>query len=308
MKNRTTRFVTAAVLLSLTLAAHQASATLIAHEPFEYDRTQWSVTTTDTGTGIAGLSGGTGWNGAWNSTGTYKAGIPVWPDDYPANNRTAPLAYTDSMGNPLLTSGNQMRTAFVNNSWDRRLLAEPIGALGSTVWVSFMAQSDSITTGNPRYAFVELANTDFNNRLWIGKVTPIVTGNWGINLPDNTGAGVLSADFGGAVKMNEQTMFLMKLEFPETSEGLTSLSVWLNPPDLTNESALSSTVFSGTMKYSMWNQVGVAGRYSTDFDEIRIGTTFASVTPIPEPGTAGLLGLGLGLVLLVRRALRQRSA
>jgi hypothetical protein len=307
MKNRTTRFVTAAVLLSFTVGASQASATLIAHEPFQYDRVQWYASSTVTGDGIAGLNGGVGWNGAWYSTGALNSGIPVAPDDYPANNRTSPLSYTDAVGNPLLTSGNQLRTAFGNASWDRRLLAEPIGALGSTVWVSFMAQSDSITTGSPRWAFVELANTEFNNRLWIGKVTPITTGNWGINLPDNTGSGVLSADFGGAIKMNEQTMFLMKLQFPETTEGLTSLSVWLNPPDLTDESALSSTVFSGTIKYSMWDQVGVAGRYSTDFDEIRIGTTFASVTPIPEPGTAGLLGLGLGLLLWVRRGWQRRA-
>lgn len=297
------RCLTGAVFLSLTLAAGQASATLIAYEPFDYNRVQWSVSTTETGEGITGLAGGTGWNGAWYSTATYKAGIPVWPDDYPANNRTAPLSYTDGMGMSLQTSGNQMRTAFLNNSWDRRLLAEPIGALGSTVWVSFLAQSDGITTGSPRYAFVELANTEVNNRLWIGKVTPIVTGNWGINLPDNS-PGLLSADFGDAVKMNEQTMFLMKLEFPETAEGLTAISVWLNPPDLTDESSLSNPVFSNTMKYSLWDQVGVAGRYSTDFDEIRIGTTFAAVTPIPEPSSAMLLGLGVLGGLFLRRRLQ----
>ncbi len=38
-------------------------------------------------------------------------------------------------------------------------------------------------------------------------------------------------------------------------------------------------------------------------DEIRIGTTFGDVTPIPEPGTLVLLGMG-GLVLLLLRRRR----
>jgi hypothetical protein len=293
------------VLLSLTMAASHASASLIAYEPFNYDRMQWYASTTVTGDGIAGLNGGTGWAAPWYSTGIYNAGVPVWPGDYPANARTAPLSYTDGMGLSLQTSGNQMRTAYGNNSWDRRLLAEPIGELGSTVWVSFLAQSDAITTATSRYAFVELANTGVNNRLWIGKVTPVLTGNWGINLPDNTApGGPTSADFGDAAKMNQQTMFLMKLDFPTAADGVTGISVWLNPPDLTDESALLAPVFQSVVNYTTWNQVGVAGRYSTDFDEIRIGTTFASVTPIPEPATAFLLAFGV-CGLLVRRTLRQ---
>jgi len=46
------------------------------------------------------------------------------------------------------------------------------------------------------------------------------------------------------------------------------------------------------------------------FDELRIGTTWADVTPlaVPEPGTWALLIGGLGVMLLVRRARIQRAA
>ena len=43
-----------------------------------------------------------------------------------------------------------------------------------------------------------------------------------------------------------------------------------------------------------------------DFDEIRIGTTFRSVAPIPEPATVGLVLLG-GAVLLGRRGRGNRD-
>jgi len=50
---------------------------------------------------------------------------------------------------------------------------------------------------------------------------------------------------------------------------------------------------------SQFDTLNVAG---TKFfvDEIRIGTTFSDVAPVPEPGTLALLGSG-GLLLLLRR-------
>lgn len=37
------------------------------------------------------------------------------------------------------------------------------------------------------------------------------------------------------------------------------------------------------------------------FDEIRVGTTWADVTPIPEPATTGMLGLGALMTVMFRR-------
>jgi hypothetical protein len=44
----------------------------------------------------------------------------------------------------------------------------------------------------------------------------------------------------------------------------------------------------------------------TIFDEFRIGTTFASVTPIPEPSTSALL-IGLGALALIGMRRRRLS-
>jgi hypothetical protein len=44
------------------------------------------------------------------------------------------------------------------------------------------------------------------------------------------------------------------------------------------------------------------GPTSTSYDEIRIGTSYEGVTPVPEPAILGLLCLGsLSLLMLKRR-------
>jgi hypothetical protein len=304
----------AATIASLTWGSSQASAMLLAYEPFDYERRQGYVSATITGEGIQGLNGGFGFSGAWfkNAEASLNSGIPEGPGDYGTGGtygtslgaRTAPLAYTDAFGNTLVTAGNQMRSSFGTNSFDRRKLAEPIGEFGSTIWISFLAQSHGATTDASRYAFVEVSNNG-GNRIWLGKSQNIQTGNWGIQLPDRTAAagGALAGfDFGSDYRMNLQTMFLMKLEFPGSAGGMTGISVWLNPANLTDEAALGDPVFQSILNYSQFDELTLRGRYSTDFDELRVGTTFDSVTPVPEPSTyAFFLGLGVLGFLLVRR-------
>jgi len=287
MKQTYNGFFSACALLALGFGIISASAELLVHEPFEYERRQGFVTTENPGEGIDGLNGGMGFSGAWFSTGTWNSGIPEGPGDYGSGDtygislgaRTAPLAYVDQHSQALVTSGNQIRTAFGNSSWERRYLSTPLGEANTTVWLSFLAQAHGLATTSPRWAFVELASSDSSGRMWFGNVTPVSSGNWAIQLPDRS-TGPYSADAGDAYPMNVPTMYLVKLEFGNWDK--TTVSVWLNPADLTDESALPEPVFQVDTDFLSINQIGVAGRYSTDFDEIRIGSTFDSVTPSEE--------------------------
>ncbi len=306
--------VAAAGALLLVWSGGEATAELLIYEPFDYERRQGHAGADIPGEGIQGLDpGGIGWDGGWFKTDSdnLNSGIPEGPGDYGDGEdygvslgaRTEPLSYSDEHGNRLVSEGNQIRTAFGNRSWERRWLDEPIGELGGTAWLSFMAQAHGDSTGRPRWAFVELASTG-QFWVWLGNVTPVESGNWAFQRQTGSGEGE-GEDFGDAgdeFPQSVQTMYLAKLEFPTTSTGHTQVRVWLNPPDLTDEDALPEPVFEFDTAYAEYNQIGVAGRFSTDFDEIRVGTTFDSVTPTesvapPEVVTMDIVHDGGDVVL-----------
>ncbi len=290
--------VTGAVLLGLAWAGGSLAAELLVYEAFEYERRQGHVNAEIPGEGIDGLDGGYGWDGGWSMTApdNLNSGIPEGHGDFGEGEtwgtnlgaRTGPLSYSDVFGNSLTVSGNQVRTSFGNSSWERRSLAQPVGEPGSTVWMSFLAQAHADSTASRRWAFVELSKNG-TNRAWFGNVTPVVSGNWAMQLPDHP-EGSLYADAGEDYKMSEPTLYLVKLAFPEDSAGRTRISVWLNPANLVHEKALRTPVFEFETAYTEYDQVGVAGRFSTDFDEIRIGTSFEAVTPtgVTPPSARGL--------------------
>jgi hypothetical protein len=271
--------------LAFSLGMAHLGAELLVHEPFDYGRRQWTFGS-DPGEGVHGLNGGFGFPGAWTNNGSLLAGIATDAEDFSggaiSGARTAPLSYIDAHGNQLIASDAQIRTAFGNNSWNRRPIGATLGTPGTTAWLSFLGQLHSIPAADQtRYAFVEL--TDWSGAssqsVWIGKVTPVRTGHWGINIPSNPYASGVSADFGGPIMVNEPTMFLVRLDFPEQSWDGTRIRVWLNPSNLTDEGTLGAPVYDGRAPHVYYTQIGVAGRISSDFDELRIGTTFDAVTP-----------------------------
>lgn len=276
-----------AVVLVLSLRGEPVADELLAYEAFDYERRQGHAGSEIPGVGIDGLDGGSGWSGSWTTTqeGYLNSGIPEGPGDYGAGEtwgitlgaRAEPLSYTDAFGNSLATKGNQVRTAFGFASSERRELAQPIGEPGSAIWLSFLAQAHGDSTADSRWTFLELSNNG-DNRVRFGNVAPSNSGNWALELPDHPGGGIFQ-DAGENYRMSNPTFYLAKFEFPESDAGQTRISVWLNPPSLVREKELPPPLFLIETAYTTYNQVGIAGRYSVDFDEIRVGTGFGAVTP-----------------------------
>jgi hypothetical protein len=126
-----------------------------------------------------------------------------------------------------------------------------LGADGTTLWLSFMAQSaaGAGTTGSTqRFAYVQLGD--------------------GLRLG--------------------------KLEF---RAGQEFVSIWINPFSVADESLLGAPTMTLSAADFGFSDIRIVTRYSTDFDELRLGRTFTSV--VPAPGAAA--GLGLGSLIALRR-------
>ena len=79
-----------------------------------------------------------------------------------------------------------------------------------------------------------------------------------------------------------------------------TLSLYNVGTDLVLGTAFSTATFDATQ--GAFDTLSMSGRNKiiADVDEIRFGATLADVTPVPEPSTTALIGLG-GLALILRR-------
>ncbi len=283
------------------------SRTLLAYEGFDYAVRAWGTdaNTRPTSGSVNSLSGGSGWASPWNDTGSRWAGIAIDGVNLNVGDaRADALTYTSPANEALPTAGGQYRGAFGTGSTSTRqidlsliplALLRPgapfpnqLGADGTTLWLSFLAQSaaGAGTTGTTqRFAYVQLGGA-----VRFGKLENSPTGNWGAI--DAAGGGAPSFS---PVSSGTEAMYLVKVEF---QPGPEQVSVWLNPASLTNESMLGVPTLAFPAADFGFSELSIIGRYSTDFDELRLGTTFASVTIPPVPpacpgdanadGTAGL--------------------
>lgn len=250
---------------------------LIAHEPFEYPHRDCCGETWPAGGGVVDLLGGTGWASAWRDDYAHSraTGIAVFPEDAGVlpDARTTALSYTDGSGLELATSGAQLRTSFGTSSSAWRVLdltrVDPtwltesgrLGAPGTRVWMSFLAQSFS-GDGGDRWAYIELGDAVRIGRHAVSEGP----GSWGLHVPEQTP----ETSEGSSA---ESTFIAVAIDFADPQD---TVSMWVNPDLGVPPRSPDVAVAVDGLEI---HRVVVSGRYSTDFDELRIGTSWSSVAP-----------------------------
>lgn len=260
------------------------------YEGFEYpptsppaplgDGSKWPTTG-----GIQGSNGGIGWAEPWREEASKVSILvaDVVNNAWRANDRRSahPLAYADAQGRVLKTAGIQLRTAAGPLSKSARSLAvtafpdslladRAVGQDGSVVWLSFLAQSfDGRGLGN--FAYLQLG-TDLAG-LRIGKLASVETGNW-------SAAGVRNGEEVNAVSSElssgQAVLFVARITF---KKGEDVVDIWIDPL-LDKEPSGSTAAFHVTLPDFRFDQISISSRYTSDFDEIRLGGTFRDVTPV----------------------------
>ncbi len=265
--------LTAAALLGRALPSARAS--LLVYEPFNYAPGSNLIGQTATGLGFTGS-----WTSWTNGNATIESG-------------------SLSEGN-LATSGNSLSGGADNGPSVN--LSSPVAAtVGNPLWVSFLMQTPATTT-------------DINNNT-IGALDLIGTNSNGTNstaIGYTNGSFVLQTENNGVIgsSVSPNTTYLMVLEDIANSSGTSTLNLWINPA-----TGVEYPIINSNMTYSPTDSIGnissigmLDGYYSNSYDEIRIGTTYADVTPaVPEPDTLRLMGIG-SLALIGGMALRRRLA
>ncbi len=270
--NRRTLFAVAAVVLATVAPCH---AGLIVYDGFNY---------TPVGDPISGKSGGGdfGWSGAW--MGSQAAGYFVG-----AGSLKSP-----SVDEP--TPGNMLSTGVSNsNKGTLRNLATPLGAPGTTDYFSFLMQPTGVVgngfdDGHMGFSILGTLNQLYAGKPGVGAVNP--------NLYDiETQGGITRSPTTVDAVSGQTVLMVVRADFTAVNDTFT---LYINPPS-TAEPAVPNAVLGG---YSVGTVTAlqVSGPGAFNFDELRVGTTFASV--VPEPGTLGLLamgGLALGGVAIRKR-------
>jgi hypothetical protein len=296
------------------VAALSTRASLLVYEGFDYG-TSWLGATN---------SGGTGWGAGW------MTGSQVY-----ATNSATSLSYGSLQtsggaclfGNPYgPVTGTQQAQRSLNSNLG---LTNFFSGSGGTVWMSFLYQNwttDNVGrlgfrqanvglfSGGTTNAASGLSNAAGTERADVGALNTYTAGVvdnmslWGSVVPQGMAQQSTFSTLRGS--STAPVLVLLRLDFDNTTAADT-IYAWFNPTiggvDPSTSTAISTNNIDASGINAIRFAVGNANASGTNavmmVDEVRLGTTFADVTPVPEPMTFALAGLG-GLMLL---ALRRRK-
>ena len=231
--------------------------------------------------GLVGKAGGSGFgSNAWAAV-TGQSDPALVPGS---------LEYSDG-GSSVQTAGN--RVAPVNTSRATRNLDAVEEVAGRIVWLGFRERFTGAGGMPTNHAGISLFSgpNATGTELFFGK--PGSATNWGMDTSTEN-----FAQIAGAVTDADKDAFIIaRINY---NANPASVSMWVNPP--LNESLLGPAEVSGTQQHFNIASVRLstgANSVGYEFDEFRMGTTFADV--IPEPATSGVALLAGGLLALRRR-------
>jgi hypothetical protein len=237
-----------------------------------------------------------------------ELGLNTWS----ANNGTSVVATPTLDYGDLANAGGQLDFPLSagTDAWvtttsvlgDNGLLAD-----GATLWFSYMFQKFSGGGANEKGGFA--LGTDRLDGAYNG--TNMTNSGNGIGVMTN-GASVSAAAWSGGgngstggsigITYGDSVLIVGKIEWGATEEKIT-----IYTPDTSDLGNLGTGAVKTVTGFdqSVFDTVSMTQRNSGDpgdqvYDEIRFGATYEDVTPIPEPASLALIGLG-GLVMLARR-------
>ncbi len=277
-------YLIAAAVLATGISTSAFAAPIVS-ESFDYPLSA-------NGDTMSGLNGGTGFSAGWVAPGTAGTTASFLSAGY-----NMPGLQSET-GGALLVGSN---TSAIYRAIDPSVL--PVSDV-TTRWFSVILDpTDSTVTNLTQRIQFETTSNSTNN-------------GYGMNVDFNTSAGngqtVVYLRIGSgagsgtpAVTVPGREPLLIIGKYDGSTLPNASLSLWVNPTDLTSEAQLAATATGAISAQALvpavlGDFVAIRGGAIASVDEMRIGLSLADVAAIPEPASLGLLGLG-GLALGRRR-------
>jgi len=255
-KRTQTTLASLTVSLGLLVTAGVANANILAYEPFDYPLGAINGGSPTTASGIPTATTGGGFTSTWFSGG---AGTTI----------------VDGLTYPGLQTSNRALQWSTSVAYHGQNLAAAIlPSTTPTVYVSFLYQAPSYTPNKTGFAVDNGAGA--NQGYYMGMTAP---GVFGVATVANGSGTVLGT---AAETINYNTTYFVVVQFNQNAAGTyyQSGKIWINPTAGGPEPAASGT-FTGS--YTVMNRIQTfltaLGGSTVITDEIRFGTTWASVTP-----------------------------
>jgi len=291
--------LTAAIAAISLASLGSAAATLLTYEGFGYT----------SAANITGQTGGSGWrtplNPSWTTGGTtgtvaasgltytginaaYTAFAPTGlAGNYGGAFRNQRLLAIDAVG-PYATANLRGDGNFIGGS-----------TVTGTLWGSFLVGASLWDTASGPQMVVNLGSTTGTGTQ--ASIRQTGAGS-AISLTDGSGNGIGATGTiaTSALSTTNPNLIVFRMVFNGASDD--TMSVWLNPTAASDTASITATQANFVLNNPEWRSVNANGNLV--FDEIRFGTTFADVVPIPEPSTYVMLLGGIGVLLILRRCRR----
>ncbi len=235
-----------ALLVSLLCVSHPSHAELQVYEGFDYNTGQ-----------LRDKVGGEGWSGGWKEAHQGVEGG---------------ISLESAVGETPAVSGGHMKTP--NGDWPAiRNLETPFAAAPGTYWISFLAAN----LGNTReetYANLSFQPEEGDGKTAVGFAKDFNAANWALKAGGVTRATQTPAT-------DSPVFVVIRLTIAEGKEA-SDAAIFLDP-DLSTEPVTPDAEIVG-VNLDPIEKVMIrcgTGEKLFGFDEIRLGTSYASVAPKP---------------------------
>lgn len=254
--------------LVLSVLALPAVASPVAYEPFDYTP----------GSGLTGLSGGSGWTEAWRHRNPSPGVSPLITADS--------LSYTDADGGSLVTSGGALET---KNGTATSIAFRQIARRTTETWISFLMRP--ALSGD----FVGLTVYDggddnaANSRFGVEQRESGARSVRLVNSEPTPNASILSPIH--TAPAGETIFVVIRMTPGAGTGGQDRLDVFYNPLLHGNPITPAATLSIVPGGFDRVRVAATNGR-SAGYDEVRIGDSYPDVAPsdalAEEPGPDGL--------------------